>query len=157
MDTPIPTARYWCHKGRRYLPAADVAVTGTGHLLVRTPDYVPTRDGWCDAGLAGYDLVAERATTLTDGAGRVLYEGDLVVTENDHANGGREGFDHWVAADWGIALVTIGLLGEARLATKDGDVWSTRDEESVYHTAFSRVIGNLRETPELWAAEEGAQ
>lgn len=130
--TEVPPEEYMLDSDTwRPLRAADMADS------MFHPAYpVPTFGGRLE-----YDLW----TGLKDRLGRDIYEGDLVVTENDHAKGGDRECDDWKAADWGVAVVSTDPRWGVRMQTQQEDVWSWDEEGSVYHLRFLRVVGNVRE------------
>jgi hypothetical protein len=144
MNPPAFRFRFWNTIARRYQPASMYALTGDGLLMGRDerwdwePDQTPL-DKTC--------VIVERWTGLKDRTGRDIFEGDLLVTENDHANGGDKECDDWTAEDMGVALVSIDMRWGIRMQTADGDVWSWDDEDSVYDLRFLRVVGNRHEGP----------
>lgn len=83
-------------------------------------------------------------TGLRDRTNREIYDGDIVVTSND----GADGCDRWAECDYGFAVVEFTLAYGVKFI-QNNYCWSWDDENSVYAIQYLRVVGNKYENPEL--------
>lgn len=108
-------------------------------MLYEGFDISPDGNIWINQFSVREQFILMQYIGLEDKNGIEIYEGDIVVTNNN----GKDGNDICEAKDWGNQVVTIDLYGV------NLGCFSWDDKDSVNHIRYVSIIGNIHENPEL--------